>query len=216
MNNVQSLNVKAQDSLGLGSGFYVTRVLNDSADDRAVLLFEGEEVDLTEGIELVNGNSLYSRGHRVEVADQRGLTFRLGHNSEFCLAYQEAVHKFTPVFWGEVFKARFDFPVSAAPEGCGKYRTSCFLQCSATVHTMTLSATHDAFYGFAPNTEIWEYDESGNRFSIVTVTGGDKVILGYEDTLPMRQRYQVVEVSAITNSEFEHISSQFMNPNAWR
>lgn len=46
-----------------------------------------------------------------------------------------------------------------------------------TLFTENASSNTDVFYGLSDDIHIWEYDEWGRRFPIVSITEGQKVIL---------------------------------------
>lgn len=98
----------------------------------------------------------------------------------------------------------------------GKYRTSCYTQCMNTLFTENESSNTDVFYGLSDDIHIWEYDEWGRRFPIVSITEGQKVILKFDDSKQMRERYTVVNVDEITDADYDRITNNFMNNKNWR
>lgn len=147
---------------------------------------------------------------RVELRNNNGSLFRLGEHAE--LSLNLTALGIAPVFFGKVYKTLF------ANQGImcgGKYQTSCWVQCSNTIVTENISPYEDIFYSFSESTEIWEYDEQGRRFHIVTLNEGEKVILEHNPKAQMRNRYKVQEIQLIDEDEYDKITDTFLNPKKW-
>ena len=50
----------------------------------------------------------------------------------------------------------------------------------------------------------------------MSITEGQKVILKFDDSKQMRERYTVVNVEEITDEDYDRITNNFMNNKNWR
>ncbi|WAA12911.1 hypothetical protein [Fervidibacillus halotolerans] len=174
-------------------------------------LSEGK-TPLVEGTIIGVNELIVSNDSKVEIKDNIGLMFRLGENSEFSL--ELTALGIAPVFYGEVYKGRLGgHPIVMCG---GKYRTSCYVQCLTTMFFENLESDLDAFYALSDEVEVWEYDERGRRFPIVTLEEGYKANIRYLEDKPMRERYVVESIEPITDDKYDYITSKFMNPKNWR
>jgi hypothetical protein len=176
-------------------------------------LIVGEQTLALKAGELLQlGDALQTGDTRVEIRDLNGLIMRLGPGSECSI--ERTPGGIVLVYSGEVYKTRYDAPQIQA---CAKYRTSCYVRCSVPLFTKPGETPNtDMFYGLFNETDIWEYDENGRRFPIVSVPEGYRVTLAYLEAMPMRQRYTVTEVVPISDQEYDYISAHYMNPKHWR
>ena len=166
------------------------------------------------------GDILKTRDGLVEVRDNYGLVLRLGPSSELEYVYHpqggiiaQPAERPTLVFFGEIFKFRhYVRPLEVV--ACGKYRTSCWY-CPANVYARNLDTHRDAFYALLGEVFIWEWDERGQSFDLVSIPEGYKAVLRHDPTQPMRNRYAVEDMMPISEKEWEYIASNYINPTRW-
>ncbi|HQI79380.1 MAG TPA: hypothetical protein PK845_07775 [Petrotogaceae bacterium] len=159
---------------------------------------------------LTLGDTLKTNASRVEIRDNYGCVFRLGPNSTFEL--EKIKKRIFPVYYGTVYKYR-NLLVYAR---CGsKYRTSCWVYCDKSVFITTLDNNKDKFFAFSPHVDIYEYDEEDKKFKICSINEGYSRVLTYCANERMRNRYLFSDQQKISDSEFEYITAQFINPSLW-
>lgn len=173
---------------------------------------KGDNFTLNSG-QLIGLNDLIlSNDSRIEIRNSTGLIFRLGTHSEFSL--EQTVNGIVPIYFGSVYKTRFSgIPTVMCS---GKYRTSCYTQCMNTLFTENISSNKDIFYGMSDDIHIWEYDENGRRFPIVSIGEGQKVTLQFDNSKPMRERYTVFSIDMISDDDYDRITQKFINNKYWR
>lgn len=203
---------KSEQAYFLKETFRVTFV-DENVDILPSIIDQNGNINELKQAQLIGLNDLIlSNESRIEIRDNTGLVFRIGPHSEFSL--EQTVIGISPVYYGSIYKTRFSGIPSVM---CGgKYRTSCYTQCMNTLFTENESSNTDVFYGLSDDIHIWEYDEWGRRFPIVSITEGQKVILKFDDSKQMRERYTVVNVDEITDADYDRITNNFMNNKNWR
>lgn len=177
------------------------------------IVFQGKSIALKMGQKIEIGQMIRTNSSRIEIRDNWGAIFRLGENSEFSVEQTEG--GIAPVYYGEVYKGR----ISYEPDkmcATSKYRTSCWMNCTKDVFMHPTETNADVFYSFSADCPIWEYDESGRKFTIVHLDEGQKCSLTYHPNVPMRERYTVTNISSISDSEYDYIVTHFINPRCWR
>lgn len=200
--------------------YKVTRIIANSTGNGPVLLRQDKRYNLEEGMTLSVGDRLETLDGWLEVRDRDGLVVRLGPSSEFSYEFDpfggvisHPVKRPSIVLYGEVFKFRhYVRPLEVMT--CGKYRTSCWY-CPSSFYVRNLDASRDAYYALAGEVPVWEWDEEGRPFYIVTIPEGLKAIIHHDPLQPMHKRYTVEEVSPVAADEWDYISSNFMNPKRW-
>lgn len=189
-------------------------------NEQPTLLRGGKAIPIEEGTVLEVGDAIETRDGLLEVRDNYGLVLRLGPFSELSYVHHpqggivtQPAERPSLVFFGEVFKfRRYVRPLEVV--ACGKYRTSCWY-CPANVYARNLDVSRDAFYALLGEVLIWEWDENGQPFDIVSIPEGYKAVLRHDPTQPMRNRYAVENMMPISAKEWAYMASNFMNPARW-
>lgn len=157
---------------------------------------------------------LVSARSPIELRDNTGQIVRLGPGSTFML--QESPLGLMPVYGdGPVFIAR--------KGGCGKYRTSCWMDRANPVSDRPdifikpgKTPGTDEFYAVSGDIVIYEFDESGRTFVICCVSEGHKAIISYNSSKSsITQRYES-SIEDISDSEWDMIVTSFLDPRKWR
>lgn len=157
------------------------------------------------------GDKIKTNNSRVELRNEDGVVFRLLENSTFELSLTD--NGIIPVLYGNIYKFRNYFTVDSG--NCWKYITSCFAGCRTIVVVDNLSDTVDRFYCLGKELDIYEYDELGTMFNIVSIKEGEYCDLIHDDSKKMRERYSVNKIDKISIDEYNTITDRFLNPSAW-
>lgn len=186
-----------------------------------------ERVFLNEGIILSTCGLLKTNSARVEIRNRDGDLYRLASNSEFSIEY--TVEGIRPVFYGKVLYASED-TITYSPEknrgpikhdykrsGGGKYRTSCYMFNfgKGIVVIDSLGPSEDVYYNLSGPLAVYEYDEMGRQFTIFTAEPFQKIRLRFDNGKKLRERYQVLEKSRISNSRLSSLYQHFIFQNSW-
>lgn len=190
---------------------YVSFV-SESEKPAVLIKPNGRAILLTSGTKVGLGDLVKTNNSRVEVRDQFGMIVRLGERSEIGYFNEEVMGE-SLVFFGEVYKIRLH--TNHKVYACGKYRTSCWM-CPMSLYANIIDDSHDVVYALSEKVPIWEYDEKGEEFEIVTLNEGFKAVLRHDDDKSLRERYTVVKVSPVSDKEHDYISDNFLNPKRWR
>lgn len=202
--------------------YWITALVNGDPRRVATLKSGGSTKPLTSGIELRLDDRVQTRGAHVELRSDKGLLMRFGPDSDFDYTMDEyggdrsnpGRRPYLTVF-GEVYKTRhYAKPMEIVACG-GKYRTSCHIPCPTPFFAQNIDSERDVFFSFFGEVLIWEWDEQGKSFDIVTVQEGTKVVLRHDQTKPMRERYTVESVRTMSESEWDYIASGFMSGKRW-
>ena len=81
---------------------------------------------------------------------------------------------------------------------------------------LNLNEKEDEYYSFENSVNIYEYDESGRQFQIAHMEPFSKMILSFDESHRMRERYNVSGISEMTNREIDWIYNTFVKPINWR
>lgn len=157
------------------------------------------------------GDKIQTNNSRVELRNEDGVVFRLLENSTFELSLTD--NGIIPVLYGNIYKFRNYFTVDSG--NCWKYITSCYAGCRTIVVVNNLSDTVDRFYCLGKKLDIYEYDELGTMFNIVSIKEGEYCDLVHDDSKNMRERYSVNKIDKISIDEYNVITDRFLNPSAW-
>ena len=202
--------------------YKVTKIIHNSSNP--TILSNKQSKNLSIGDVLTFGSKIETHDSFVELRDREGFVLRLGPKSDVAyeLPYLFGSNRNQPsesgilVFFGEIYKYRKYTPTKIL--GCAggaKYRTSCWA-CIESLYAENLDEHRDAFYAVDGDINVWEWDEIGNSFDIVTIPDGYKAILHYDDSRTMRDRYTVEQVLKITDIEWDRIVDRFLNPKNWQ
>ncbi|KRK13366.1 hypothetical protein FD51_GL001579 [Lacticaseibacillus zeae DSM 20178 = KCTC 3804] len=148
---------------------------------------------------------------RVEIRDNFGQIFRLREESTFQIELTE--EGFQPVYDGFVFK--FHRGKIAPMVSDGKYRTSCYDQGTPIVIIEPVDETTDKYFSFSDDSRVYEYDESGRKFTIVALDEDEEVELHYDVRNSMRTRYVAKNRQRISDKDLDRFSQQYMNDRLW-
>jgi len=164
----------------------------------------GEEKPLKINGILARGDRVYSKGSYIELRGPSGELYRLAPNSEFEWVPVPQIG-FEPLYYGRVFIITAN----------GKYRTSCCIRKISSAYVENLNERDDAFYALYEDMLIYEYDEAGEYFEIVTVPNGHVAVLRHDPLKPMRSRYNVVSIQPISDMKMSRILEEFSKPSTW-
>ena len=195
----------------------------NSTQDRENFVFTTKFISAAEKPAMINGRRLMcnekvtlgdkiqTNNSRVELRNEDGVVFRLLENSTFELSLTD--NGIIPVLYGKIYKFRNYFTVDSG--NCWKYITSCFAGCRTIVVVNNLSDTVDRFYCLGKKLDIYEYDELGTMFNIVSIKEGEYCDLVHDDSKNMRERYSVNKIDKISIDDYNVITDRFLNPSAW-
>lgn len=193
--------------------FRVTVVKNIGKETAKLMTADNGIIELEEGTLIGLNELILANQSEIEIRSELGFVFRLGQYAEFSL--ELTVLGISPILYGNIWKGYLSGNTQPIVM-CAKYRTSCYIPCASSFYTEAIDGNHDAFYVLSDNFIIWEFDERGKQFPIVTAEEGQKVVLEFDNDRPMRERYTVTSVEEISNKEYDYITESFLNPKEWR
>lgn len=196
-------------SATLNATYRVTYVSQSS--NSAKVMVNGELLDLKVGTIIYEGQLISTNSSHVEIISSMNQLYRLGTESEFCI--ENTAEGMLPVVFGKVYR-KFLRGIPEFISG-GKYRTSCWNGMEETA-ILNLDGTKDEYYSFENAVNIYEYDEAGRQFQIAHMEPFTKMILSFDESSKMRQRYKVSSVLEMTNREIDWIYNVFVKPINWR
>lgn len=196
-------------SATLNATYRVTYVSQSS--NSAIVMVNGELLDLKVGTIIYEGQLISTNSSHVEIISSMNQLYRLGTESEFCI--ENTAEGVLPVVFGKVYR-KFLRGIPEFISG-GKYRTSCWNGMEETA-ILNLDGTKDEYYSFENAVNIYEYDEAGRQFQIAHMEPFTKIILSFDESSKMRQRYKVSSVLEMTNREIDWIYNVFVKPINWR
>ncbi|GEM90317.1 hypothetical protein ODE01S_17510 [Oceanithermus desulfurans NBRC 100063] len=204
-NNAQVQGKRAQRHLEDQKGEYRATIVHTVGSAMPIVRTPmGDEKPLTAGDPLARGDRVESNGSYVELRGPDGEIYRLGPNSEFEWVPVPQVG-FEPLYYGRVFIVTAN----------GKYRTSCYIRKISSAYIENLNERDDAFYALYDDMLIFEYDEAGQYFDIVTVPRGHVAVLRHDPQKPMRSRYSVTSLQPFSDEELNRILNEFSKPSIW-
>lgn len=174
----------------------------------AVVSYESEEFELSQGMILGENALVDTNNSLVEISDSYGNLYRLGKESQFCI--EMTIQGLIPVYFGQV---HFE-PLNFAIEAQHKYRTSCFTRNNVPLTVEAIAPNIDVYYSYDQPVEVFEYDESGRRFSIVQLDAFQSCTLQNKEG-KMRDRYVVIEKNEIVDSELRRLYETYKMPFNW-
>lgn len=196
-------------SATLNATYRVTYVSQSS--NSATVMVNGELLDLKVGTIIYEGQLISTNSSHVEIISSMNQLYRLGTENEFCI--ENTAEGMLPVVFGKVYR-KFLRGIPEFISG-GKYRTSCWNGMEETA-ILNLDGTKDEYYSFENAVNIYEYDEAGRQFQIAHMEPFTKMILSFDESSKMRQRYKVSSVLEMTNREIDWIYNVFVKPINWR
>ncbi len=197
----------APSMIGLGLFYELTVRIPSGKSPAEVLTASGERIMAEQGARLGLGDLILTRGDWIELRAPSGETYRLSPGSEFTLKPVPIRGEvgISPVYYGGVM------PILAN----GKYRTSCWIKMVSSALIEAVDGETDAYYALTEPVHVYEFDESGRYFEIVTVNVGEKVLLSHRSTGPVRERYTVLSRQRIGEDEARRIFEEYLSPVRW-
>lgn len=179
-------------------------------DSNAVIWDKDKFIPLKVGMIIGENALIKTNNSRVEIESLNKDLYRMLSNSEFCL--ERTIHGIVPVYYGNVYVNSNNKIYSY-----GKYRTSCWIGNFASLYTVeNTSANSDTYYSYTEPVEIYEYDECGNRFVIVTLAPFQKCILHFDFSKSLRARYAVVEIKELNSEDVVDLYQKYLVPTNWK
>ena len=175
----------------------------------------GESINSLDGVRsnghIDVGNNIRSN-KPIEIRSTFGHIVRLAKGSEFSLIE-------TPVGVRAEYYGETAVVSMAGPDG--KYRTSCYMVAFSEQNPSVLirpgkEEQTDEFLVFIGDISITEYDEDNRQFHICSVCEGEKVVLTYDESKKMRDRYKVSEVKQLTEEDWQYYLENYLNGSKWR
>lgn len=186
--------------------FRVTYISGNSA----TVTYNNEIHPLKEGTIIGANTIIKTNFSKIEICSQNNETYRLNENSEFCI--ENTIEGLKPVYYGNVYYKCNKLNIT---NGSGKYRTSCWFDVTTSLLIERINHYSDIYYTLDEPLEIYEYDESGIKFSIVKIEPFQKCTLKFDFKKNMRNRYKVIEIENINQEEIEYIYNNYVSPINW-
>lgn len=155
---------------------------------------------------IINTDQNFTFSSHTELTNDNGQVVRFKPNAEFML--ESTVFGTIANYYGELAL----FGVGTYD---GKYRTSCYVRGSmgnTDVHIKNIAPNIDKFSVYRGILLITEYDENNRNFVICSVNTGESATLEADDTKPMRERYKVLKMEKIAESEYYTYIKDFGPP----
>lgn len=201
--------------LGIPNSNFNYRVtyISENEGQKPVFISNNTDETIVEiGASINEGGLLKTNSQKVEIRSNTGFIYRLAPKSEFSI--ENTIAGLVPVYYGTVYI--FGLAKSEFING-GKYRTSCYTQTRPTSLLISnIKNDIDVYYTLDYGTEIYEYDEMGRTFPIFSSESLSKTELRIDTSKNMRNRYEVIHHSALSNDEINKIFDYFVNPINWR
>lgn len=183
-----------------------------------VTFIEGQENSISQSTDAIKlgfvvPDALLKASTRLEIRNLDGQVSRLSKGSELRLI--EGPFGLSPEYYGEV-------ALIALAGGRGpKYRTSCWIPAPMDGGADVLIRPHseknqDEFLVFRGGISITEFDDNNRPYGICFVGQGEKVTLKFDDGRKGKERYSVVSTVKITNQEYDHFISDYLDPRKWQ
>lgn len=146
---------------------------------------------------------------KIELRSDSGAVLRIAKGGEFQIIDSPLGE--VPMTYGEVYVSR---------ENPHKYRTTCYVRRAALYHSIDyfvkpIDDKKDQYYAILGDLTIFEFDKFGNPYDIVTCTEGNSVVVGYTEDSNKNKRYYHEEISKLSDSEYDYILSNFVDPRNW-
>ncbi|QTJ32166.1 hypothetical protein [Dolosigranulum pigrum] len=149
----------------------------------------------------------------VEIRNSYNQIFRLAPDSEFCL--ENTIEGIVPVYYGDVQFT--SLTTNEVVMSGGKYRTSCWTGPAPTGMASSynkftierINYKEDMYYSFEQPYTVYEYDEIGHKFEIVTLPPYHKCQLTFDFLKPMRERYEVVNISEMKTDDIARLYAKY-------
>ena len=200
------LHLKKLSQAALLRPYRVTFV--SSSDIPATVQVDNEKIILKSGMLIYENQLIETNSSRVELRSKAAM-YRLERNSEFCI--ENTAEGMLPVYYGHVYVKPSPFYDN------GKYRTSCYMPDPSTdVLIMNVDDSEDVYYSLENEVKISEYDEEGRMFTITQMSPFTKLVLSFDATQMMRNKYKVSHTSSLTDKDIDEIYDLFIKPNRWR
>jgi len=144
---------------------------------------------------------------RKEIRNDLGEIYRLSDTGVLKILPSSSVE-----IYGECFIKNF------LSKG-GKYRTSCWMKSldssSVDIFCNTIAENTDVIMAITGGLVIYEYDEQGKAFPIISMSEGKKAIIKYDPKAEkIIDRYSA-KVEDITLEEMDLVVSKYMHPVKW-
>ncbi len=200
--------VKVGSFDGLDMPYRITHL----AQDKQARIYHGDqELEAKEGMILGKNALLQTNGSEVELTGVDSSILRLTGKSEFCI--ENTVEGICPVVYGNIYRCNGEDLHRAAHI---KVRSSCW-----TVHINEFiverkDCKSDYYYSLSKPIDIYEYDERGHRFKIVSLKAFQKCILSFDFNKSMRERYKVEEVFDLTKEDVSYLYENYMANINWK
>lgn len=209
MNKTKEIKVGTiQSTSTINNPFRITFISNSNGEPAKDIL--GNIVK--EGDIITPINTIFTNDSRVEIRNEEGIVFRLLENSDFQINNSEVGLR--PMINGKVYKYRFTYISDSGV--CWKAPMSCWNGCRSTMVYERVSINTDVYYCLGDMMNIYEFDESGKKFNIITLNEGEKCEIVYDNSKSMRERYVVKNLNEISDKEYDYLVNNYINPKHWR
>lgn len=172
---------------------------------------ESEEYDVVEGMILGTNALLKTNGADVELIGADNTALRLTGMSEFCV--ENTVEGVRPVVYGNVLYKKGDNTIRGAHI---KIRSNCWSGHIMRFVTERINNKSDLYYTLEEPLTIYEYDESGKKFTIVSLEPYQKCVLSFDFKECMRKRYTVKEIADLSKDEIARIYERYLVTSNWQ
>lgn len=152
-----------------------------------------------------------SSSPKMEVRGSNGAIIRVASGGEFTLIDSPLGEQ--PQFYGEVFVSR---------ENPAKYRTSCYVGRSPSSSTIDYfvkpvpNQDADEYFAIVGDLIIFEFDENGKPYDIVSVSEGSSAVVSYSKDAGGKIKYGSQPAKPIADADYDYILKNFIDPRNWR